>query len=341
MNQVATPNQSSTEPCANQRAATPRTRARRWAPCLLATLLLTLPGVTAFAQSESRPKTIVAVIDNPRVDPDTQRDLQDLFLTALARFAAYDLLDKDMLMTVTQINSDHAMVACLDEPACRADLREQHQIHTIIAVELRVIDRGDIEIRVAVAKTESLAPLSFVNMKTVPADDLDALIEGAFNAAESIDLDAPAGEEIPLELRLAMTAEPAPPTYLPPVPSSPWRLYTGLGIAGVGLVALVTSPILYASASSSLDDYEALVHASGSNRFLAINRADAAERIDAIQTRATLSKVFLGIGVGASLIGGGFILWHFIDMPAESPLPIAFSPTLSAEGGGFSARMTF
>lgn len=200
----------------------------------------------------------------------------------------------------------------------------------------------------------------------VPSDPLDvnpgphvveAQVRGAVARANVV---AKPGELVVAELRVEPAPAPPPPASpaltastptREPVPDavspqgSPFwntRRWVGVGVAGVGVVSFVLSEVFNLQSNSAANRAAALV-ASNPSSACATNGSSATctqlnDNISSRNEDATLSRVFLGVGIAGVAAGAVMVLWP----DSASTSKTAIEPiTLPRGGGGLQLRGEF
>jgi hypothetical protein len=254
----------------------------------------------------------------------------------------------------------------LHNPACDASLVAQIQKHLadasekVAVIELEAPPGADIAIDGALLGDK--APL---------ADPIDLMpgkhsIETRMNASASIEIDVLAGTKQTVRIGFAAppTASPpeAAPTSLQPpsqAPASPsssgpeaalaaspdtghgqpafWstRRMIGVAVAGAGVVSFVLSGVFQAQSSSdqnSANSIRGMLGTSDCNGPNPKSQCTALNDAYSSQDRnQTISRVFLGAGIGGVLVGAALFFW---PQPAAATRTAVLVPFASSQGAG-------
>jgi hypothetical protein len=122
---------------------------------------------------------------------------------------------------------------------------------------------------------------------------------------------------------------PAPQVDQAVVPPRPpyWnaRRVVGAGVVGAGIVSFVLYAVFRAQADS---DASRAAGIKGAGASCSGSRCTDLEDAYSAQDRdASIGNAFLGMGIGAAVVGAGIILW-----PSPSPARVSFVPTIHPHG---------
>ncbi len=342
----------------------------------LATVCLGVFIPLASAQEDpsiERSRIVVAVLQSGEVPPGIVRDIQDLFLTALAERAEYELVDRQAVFEVTSVKSDVDLLLCVSQPSCVRDLYEEFRYEQFVLVKVAEAKKR-IRFSAVTFNYTNDTPIEFANEIEVPVGDIDLLIDKAFAAAEGIDLvlvreqrvdkvgscggaicttEEHCLDEVCVSDRAIEVPVPVPEEGPAWYSEIDWVFVSGYALAGVGVVSGVVSVVSYMDASGKAGEYAESYDRHGVSAISDDTRVDAFAAADDINSAAGLYEVTLMVSMVTLSAGAGLLAWHYFmdptfaeqeNLESENSVVdgVAIVPFLSPDGAlGIGAAMRF
>ena len=313
--------------------------------------VLVLGSHGAWAQeapvpSEARPKIVVAVLGGSDVPEDVIRDLQDLFLTALAENSGYELIDRETLYANSSMQSDVDLLLCVSQAVCLRQKQAENGFEQYVLVKVSRTETA-LEFSVVTFNYTNDQPIDFANKQIAGINDVDGWIEKAFAAAERVTL-IPVStsqvvthcEETGCEGNLECVNNQCVAEEQSGGDGLDWWLIGGGAGAGLGLALTITSIVFYFDATDKADAF-ADTYLKNSGAYVSdLTQKQAIARVDEINSAANTYQLTLGLGLVTLAAGSGVLAWRlfFADEPTE---PVSLLPFLGPDGNGLSAAFEF
>ena len=254
---------------------------------LLTLLLLLVLPTPLWAQSSDdlqdeplvdKPKLVLAVLISEGVDEQVRLDVQDLYLTALAKNQGYQLVDREAFFKITEFKDDFELLLCLNQTDCLERLYQDKQLEKYVVVKV-VREEDQLVFASSVTSWDSESFSEFEPSYTVPVNDIDALIERTYTAAEAVKLfeeDQPG---------------PSAPQQEQAQGASNWRLWTGIGAAGAGAVLSIVGIVYQLDAVDKRDALAQGYSTTGDSQVSTLSQSEAFDLADQANSSASIGPL--------------------------------------------------
>lgn len=328
-----------------------------------ALVLAVLAPQQALAQPD-RPRIVVAVMASGDVPPGIDRDIQDLFLTALADQGTHDLVDREAVYELTDLQGDVDLLLCVTRAECIERLYEEHRFEHYVLVKVTELDR-ELEFTYATFNYRNRESIVFGDRYRVDIRNNAEFVNRAFAVAEGLELkplDGQPGEPTSdcatvlcprtqrCELGRCVEADPGDDVHAVADPGEPidWLLVGGITTGVVGLGATVAAIVLYVDRESRIDSFAASYERSGAARIADMDQRKAHEEVDGINANTVAAHVLLGVGIAATLAGAGLLTWALVDggdappgTARDSGARLTVQPGMLPGGAALGATISF
>lgn len=326
---------------------------------LLGALVLPRHGVAQPSDTPTqRPGLALIVVSTGEPSPaisQLRRDIQDLFLSALARFDTFRLVGREALFEDPDVpvDNDVDLLLCVARSGCLRSLQRDANIEHLVLVKVDVRDDA-LEISTATINYMHDGAIGFAERERLALADQAGLVELILNRAERVELVPITDPERGLcggrycaegqvcEAGLCVVPL-APLPVAEPEPEGPsiW-LVSGLALVGLGTVANVASLLIYLDAQADLDDFASTYDRNGDANVSVVDQRTGRATLGDVDDQLNDARIALGIGMGITAIGLSLLIVDWVMGDETSPMDgVSIAPQITPQGAGVRAGVRF